>query len=259
MRVRSAGLCLVAVAAVAGCSPGPEPSAGTTSLASASVPASASASASVPASASASPSTVATPTATASTGSATSPATEPVKPPSTTTAAGSSPSTTTSAGPAPAGPAPETGGRSASDVSGQDAGFLSPSGNVACLLADEPPQPATVRCEISQHTWKAPPQPSSCHLDWGSYFVLYNTAGFACVGDTVRGARPFNPASPPVWYQPGVDTLVAVNGGQGIGLGYGRTLVAGPLRCSSSAQGISCSNMRTGASLFLSRDRYTLH
>jgi len=254
MRVRSAGLCLVAVAAVAGCSPGPEPSAGTTSLASASVPASAPASASVPASASASASTVATPTATASTGSATSPATEPVKPPSTTTAAGSSPSTTTSAG-----PAPETGGRSASDVSGQDAGFLSPSGNVACLLADEPPQPATVRCEISQHTWKAPPQPSSCHLDWGSYFFLYNTAGFACVGDTVRGARPFNPASPPVWYQPGVDTLVAVNGGQGIGLGYGRTLVAGPLRCSSSAQGISCSNMRTGASLFLSRDRYTLH
>ena len=252
MRVRSAGLCLVAVAAVAGCSPGPEPSAGTTSLASASVPASASAS--VPAFASASASTVATPTATASTGSATSPATEPVKPPSTTTAAGSSPSTTTSAG-----PAPETGGRSASDVSGQDAGFLSPSGNVACLLADEPPQPATVRCEISQHTWKAPPQPSSCHLDWGSYFFLYNTAGFACVGDTVRGARPFNPASPPVWYQPGVDTLVAVNGGQGIGLGYGRTLVAGPLRCSSSAQGISCRNMRTGASLFLSRDRYILH
>jgi len=238
-RVGLAGLLFVAVAAMAACSPGVAASARTTS----------------PASALPSSAIGETPTSTSSTGSANSPATEPVKPSSVTTAIDPSPSTPSSA----VSPAPATKGPSISDVSGQDVGFLSPSGNVACLMVDEPPQPAGARCEILQHTWKAPPQPSSCHLDWGSYFFLDDTARFACVGDTVRGARPFNPASPSAWFQPGVDTLVAVGGIQVIGLGYGRTLIAGPLRCSSSVQGVSCSNTRTGASLFLARDRYTLH
>ncbi len=144
-----------------------------------------------------------------------------------------------------------------STVSAPETEFYSPSGNVACLMSGG--ASPGVRCEISSHTWTAPPQPSSCRLDWGFAVVLDPRAEFLCASDTIRGSDPVNPAAPPSWFVSAADSYISVNGAPAIALGYGHTLVSGPLRCTSTTAGVSCTNTRTAASLFLSRERYALH
>lgn len=57
--------------------------------------------------------------------------------------------------------------------------FTSPSGNIVCLMQESETQSndASVRCSIESKTWKPPPRPSSCGLDWGSDLELDHGGG----------------------------------------------------------------------------------
>ena len=60
--------------------------------------------------------------------------------------------------------------------------FQSPSGNIGCVITS-----TGVRCDIAQKSWKPPPKPRSCSVDWGDGLTVgrRGKAKFTCAGDTV--------------------------------------------------------------------------
>jgi hypothetical protein len=108
--------------------------------------------------------------------------------------------------------------------------FHSPSRNIDCVLSS-----ASARCDIRAHTFRAPPRPSFCDLEWGSVLAIDKTGrrgGFACVGDTARDPKSR-------------------------ALAYGRTLRAGSIRCASRLDGMRCNNRR-GHGFLVGRAAYRL-
>jgi len=108
--------------------------------------------------------------------------------------------------------------------------FHSPSGNIDCVLASD-----SARCDIRAHTFKPPPRPAFCDLEWGSVLSVGKTSrrgGFACVGDTARDPKAK-------------------------ALAYGKTLRVGSLRCVSRTDGVRCNNRR-GHGFLVGRAAYRL-
>lgn len=62
-------------------------------------------------------------------------------------------------------------------------GFLSPTGNIACMIDS-----TFVRCDIIDRDWPLPPRPADCpdFTDFGQGISLAadGGAGFVCAGDT---------------------------------------------------------------------------
>ena len=114
-------------------------------------------------------------------------------------------------------------------VAGAD-GFTSPSGNIACVLAED-----SVRCDIAERDWSPPPQPASCpdFTDYGQGISLRPTgpASFVCAGDSTLGNRPVLP--------------------------YGQFRAGGGMSCNSEPSGMRCSNS-DGHGFTISRQAYTL-
>lgn len=110
-----------------------------------------------------------------------------------------------------------------------EANFLSPSGNIGCYLTEE-----GARCDIAKKSWRPPPAPTDCDLDWGSGVSVYGTgeATLTCAGDTVLGAK---------------ETLA-----------YGQSLRAGDFLCSSDPKAMRCENVPSGHGFTLAIARYTL-
>ena len=104
--------------------------------------------------------------------------------------------------------------------------FHSPTGNIGCAMATD-----GVRCDITDHTWQAPPKPASCPTDWGNGLSvgLRGTAKFVCAGDTVLGA--------------------------GFVLRYGKFMRLGRFVCASSSDGMRCANRDTRHGFLISRDQ----
>jgi hypothetical protein len=119
-----------------------------------------------------------------------------------------------------------------------DAGFTSPSGHIACLFLDGLDGPF-VTCEINQKSWKPPPRPADCDLDWGYGITLRIHADFFCAGDTVRGDK-----------EAGTDGSVI--------LAYGTAMRFRSFTCTSQRTGVDCVNAKTRAGFLLSRERYQL-
>jgi hypothetical protein len=109
----------------------------------------------------------------------------------------------------------------------KEAGFKTPSGNIGCYLTT-----GQVRCDIAEKSWKPPPKPADCDLDYGLGVTLDATVLFVCAGDTVLGA----PATLP----------------------YGSSMQAGDVRCDSAEAALRCENMATKHGFTLSRERYEL-
>jgi hypothetical protein len=108
--------------------------------------------------------------------------------------------------------------------------FHSPSRNIDCVLAGD-----SARCDIRVRTFRAPPRPSFCDLEWGSVLSVGKTSrrgGFACVGDTARDPKSR-------------------------ALAYGKTLRVGSMRCVSRLDGMRCNNRR-GHGFLLGRAAYRL-
>jgi hypothetical protein len=102
--------------------------------------------------------------------------------------------------------------------------FRTPSGNIGCAYYDR-----VLRCDVRDGVKPLPPQPASCNLDWGQGFWLHEhgPARIVCAGDTA-----LNSTAPVVR--------------------YGTTWHGGRITCSSTPNGLRCTNAdRHG--FFLSR------
>ncbi|MGE5407945.1 MAG: DUF6636 domain-containing protein [Syntrophothermus sp.] len=108
-------------------------------------------------------------------------------------------------------------------------GFQSPSRNIGCVISA-----GSVRCDIAKKSWKPPPKPANCPLDFGFAIGLgkHHRARFLCAGDTALGMGPV--------------------------LGYGSSIRRGRFRCASRTDGVRCVNLRNGHGFFISRQRYRL-
>jgi hypothetical protein len=104
--------------------------------------------------------------------------------------------------------------------------FQSPSRNIGCALSK-----TGVRCDIREKSWRAPPKPASCELDWGFGLSLdrRGPAVFVCAGDTTLG--------------------------QGRRLPYGESVRRGRFICRSKISGMRCVNRRNSHGFLLSRQR----
>lgn len=108
--------------------------------------------------------------------------------------------------------------------------FHIPGGNIGCaLIYGKEARGGEARCDIAEHSWKPPPKPRWCELDWGSGMSIgaRSRAQFVCAGDTVLH--------------------------QGRVLATGRSLRLGPYRCKSLHEAVRCLNLRTGHGFLLSR------
>lgn len=99
--------------------------------------------------------------------------------------------------------------------------FQSPTGNIHCMIFTD--HPAEARCDIIEFNPSFRQPPRGCDLDWGSAFSVGPTGSgiLACVGDTT-----IDPGAPV--------------------LDYGGSLRAGPFKCSSATNGVTCVNASGG-------------
>jgi hypothetical protein len=104
-------------------------------------------------------------------------------------------------------------------------GFQSPSENIGCVIGKQ-----GARCDIAQRSWKPPPAPASCEVDWGQGLELgrQGRAGYVCAGDTTLGAGDVLP--------------------------YGESVAQGRFRCKSKPSGVRCVNRRNGHGFEISKD-----
>jgi hypothetical protein len=93
--------------------------------------------------------------------------------------------------------------------------FQAPSGNIHCLIDS-----FGARCDILEATYSFTKRPADCDLDYGGAFYVEpqgRKGAVACVGDTV--ASTDNPV-----------------------LGYGSTIEADGITCTSERSGVTCTN-----------------
>jgi Family of unknown function (DUF6636) len=122
--------------------------------------------------------------------------------------------------------------------------FRSPSGNINCLgQAAAQGSPAFVQCIVKKSTWPVKrAKPASCDLDWDPQsLALANrrVSVGSCRGDI--GPLCIDPSDPCFT------------------LGYGRSVNIGPIRCVSTAAGVSC-RYRTAPQVGfrIAREKYSL-
>jgi hypothetical protein len=108
-------------------------------------------------------------------------------------------------------------------------GFISPTGNVACMNAAD-----WTRCDIIDRDWSPPPRSADCEFDYGQGISVApgERAQFVCAGDTAFGPDAILP--------------------------YGESISAGALRCESTEAGITCRDLRTAHGFSISREAYQL-
>jgi hypothetical protein len=117
--------------------------------------------------------------------------------------------------------------------------FLSPSGNIRCVLYDHGQNPLAA-CQVGNHTYVAPPA-SPC------------ADGGAAPGSEFRleqGQQPHLPCE----YTP----LDSGEGNQLPTLAYGQTSSLGTITCDSEPTGVTCTDTSTGHFFRVSRDSYQL-
>ena len=105
--------------------------------------------------------------------------------------------------------------------------FRSPSGNIGCAMTSQ-----GVRCDIRERSWRPPPKPRSCDVDYGQGLAVDRTGRgrFVCAGDTTLG----------------VGRTVA----------YGTLVRRGRFACRVRTTGVRCLNTRNRHGFALSRQGY---
>lgn len=115
------------------------------------------------------------------------------------------------------------------NVVGKVRRFSSPSTNIGCRVSAK-----GVRCDIEKRSYRPPRKPRRCDQDYGNAFtVSTGEPAFACVGDTVLGARTK--------------------------LAYGTATRVGDYGCQSRRDGMRCYNLRTGRGFLVSRALYEFY
>lgn len=105
--------------------------------------------------------------------------------------------------------------------------FSSPSRNIGCAI-----DRGFARCDVANHSWRAPAKPKRCMLDWGNGLIVgrRGRGQYVCAGDTVLQQR-------------------------GAVLGYGRSRTVGSFTCTSRKSGMTCSHSGSGHGFTVSKTR----
>ena len=111
--------------------------------------------------------------------------------------------------------------------------FQTPSHNIGCYMSTQ--AGGFVRCDIRERSWRPPPKPAYCDVDWGQGIQVgkRRPGQFVCPGDTVL--------------DPGAPVLP-----------YGQASQAGAIRCRGTKLGLICGVRKTGHGFFIARGRYDL-
>src|SRR5262249_7815223 len=118
-------------------------------------------------------------------------------------------------------------------------GFISPSGNIKCLLQTDKPQ--FVICEIKQAAYSAT---LTKHCASAPYFVDWIGFSIGVKGKGVvacAGGPPYDPDKQHPKY---------------VTLGYGKKWQQGVFSCDSETAGVTCTNTATGHAIFVSKQTY---
>lgn len=104
--------------------------------------------------------------------------------------------------------------------------FQTPSENIGCAASK-----VSLRCDVTEHDWEAPPPAEPCSLDYGNGIAVgeQGVAQFTCAGDTV-----LDPSAPV--------------------LGYGDYVELYGYRCASAESGLTCEHEQTGNGFEVSRE-----
>jgi hypothetical protein len=134
--------------------------------------------------------------------------------------------------------------------------FTTPSGNITCayFVFDGP---AELRCDVTNHSWKAPPPNQSCDLDWGSSITLTTEPNFGCVGDSVFGTSARGSDATWWWGQSSADTSIRVYGQVVRTLPVGSGIQRAPFQCVSITGGVDCRNMNSGGRFIVTETDYS--
>jgi len=152
------------------------------------------------------------------------PATASPPSPSGTPVAGATTSTASSSATASATPS----ATSAPDLLAGARAFSSPSGNIRCAISTK-----AARCDIVKKDWKPPKQPASCTAGWGGgLMVTARGAGIACADGRLAGGKALH---------------------------YGSAITRGPMRCTSTKDGVTCVHQPSGHAFTLARADYRVH
>ncbi|OLP01092.1 hypothetical protein BVU76_17405 [Mycolicibacterium porcinum] len=113
--------------------------------------------------------------------------------------------------------------------------FVTPSGNIWCLVSSGSEGADGVVCEIREHTYTAPPRPADCRLDWGNRISLKPGGApvVHCHGDTI--------------FETGMPTLP-----------YGQARWSGPIKCEAQPSDVTCTDTGTGRFFRVSREALEL-
>lgn len=130
-------------------------------------------------------------------------------------------------------------------------GFVTPSGNINCAIYD------ALHCEIKEHTYRIPPRPSWCDLDWAVSFDLNRRATPACVGDTIWGSATVT-RTQNTWFAATRMKPLRINGSSNAVLPYGWTLRQRGFSCTSQTSGVTCTNLNTKHGFTLSKKAYRI-
>jgi hypothetical protein len=107
--------------------------------------------------------------------------------------------------------------------------FTTPSKNIGCFVGAD-----AARCDIVRKSWKPPPKPAGCDLDYGNGLTVEagEKATVVCAGDTVLGAKEILP--------------------------YGEAVKVGSFVCESQNSGVRCRNDDSGHGFTIAREKFTL-
>ena len=138
--------------------------------------------------------------------------------------------------------------------------FWSPSGNIACEYQvgfDSDPNKGFVDCEVSDHTWVAPRDPSCAgrHVDGDELSMIGEASQPLDAGPDDPVYRGFRLGLPTWGCYSGSGPL---GGPHESTLEYGQTLSVGPITCDSEPSGVTCTGSSTGHFFRVSRESYQL-
>lgn len=142
-------------------------------------------------------------------------------------------------------------------VEGDRAAFVTPSGNIACLVTAE-----TAVCQVFDKSFTPEPEylvsdtVGECTAqDANAMRTVEESAAWTCIEDDLRAVAGIEAGG---WWEPevGRDTL-EVDGQLAAVLPYGQTLAVGSVSCSSTEAGVECRNPDAGnRRIQLSSSRY---
>lgn len=144
-------------------------------------------------------------------------------------------------------------------ISGDQASFVMPSGNIQCVM-----RAGSVVCQISQKQFEPAQEDLSeavlgdCGTTSADALTLLDddVAAWTCTSETIRGQASVDLGG--WWAAEGVGETERVEGQDLAVLRYGQSMQLGSMLCTSRSSGISCRDTASPAGFTLAREDYSV-